>query len=92
MTKPLILKTNPLILQALSFEFGRTLLLRLLIGVSRCILHSAPGLFGVALDLLLNALDLQIGVTRPLAKLALHASGSVVDRSLTLSLSISRLH
>src|SRR5450631_2894230 len=50
--------------------------------IAGSILHVAPGLFGLALDLLRGTFSLGLRIAGPLANLALRAAHGIVDRSL----------
>src|ERR1035438_2495938 len=50
--------------------------------IPECILHIAHDLFGFTFDLLRGAFDLSLGVSRPLANLALSAASSIVNCAL----------
>src|ERR1700677_4435319 len=54
----------------------------LVVRVPSCVLHVAPGLLSFALDLLCRSFNLSLGVARPLAHLALRASGCIVHSAL----------
>ncbi len=64
------------------FDVALAFAIRIGLGITSCILHLAPGLFDLALNLLRGTFCLSPGVVGPFAGLTLGASNRIINRTL----------